>query len=217
MQPGYREKIIMHAFYPRRSDASRTNAIKFIFFYACLFELAERGILKTDGSLLWCRETATGDRVLDSVISHLVPLSGKNMIRLHLLVARRASELYRLQMEQMTESRYFLKEDITFISWKVGTRYKVHRYDILKPDLTRLERVLVYGRKPDPALFPLIILTGEGKLLKNIFSAREFRDRAKKRYKQLVKSDIFRDDQSVWHLRKSLVRTMGMQKTTKSY
>ncbi len=216
MQPGYREKIIMHAFYPKKQRFANPNVLKSVLFYACLFELAEKGILGTEGIRLWCRESETGDPVLDRIISLLIPLSGKKLSRLQLLVPRRAGEIYKKQMELMTENHYLLREEIVFISWKVGNRYRVRKYDLLKPGITKMERALVYGRVPDRETWLTALLAGEANLMDNIFPTREYRERAKKRYKELLGSEFHREDKTIFQLRKSLKKTLDTQKALRA-
>lgn len=212
MQPGYKEKIIMHSLWPKRRYASNITIIKYILFYACMFELAEKNILRVENRQLWCKENQTGDPVLDDVISMLVSLSGKKLSRLQLLVPQKTAGIYKKQMTLMTEHNYLEREDIRFLLWKAGSRYRVRNYDILKPGITKLERVLVYGRKWDRPTMLLTLLAGEGNLFGNIFRTKEFRDKAKSRYRELLDSAILREDQTIYHLRKTLRKSLNTHK-----
>ncbi len=217
MDAGYSERLIMHAHYPKKPVYFNTTALKYVHFYACLFELAEKGIVRAAEKRLWCRETETGDNVLDSVIELMVPLSGKKLLRMQSLVPRKAAAVYKQQLERMRERNLLLREEIYFISWEVGSRYRALKYDLLKPDITRLERSLVYGRKPERETWLMAILAGESGLFSNIFRSKEFRARAKKRYKELLKSDMLVNDETIFLLRKTLRRSLNAQKATTSY
>jgi hypothetical protein len=216
MQPGYREKIIMHAFYPKKQRFANSNVLRTVLFYASLFELAEKGILVTEDTRFWCRESETGDPVLDRIISFMVPLSGKKLSRLQLLVPRRAGEIYKKQMELMTENHYLLKEEILLIAWKVGSSYKVRKYDLLKPGITKMERALVYGRFPDRETWLTALLAIEANLMNNLFQTKEYRERAKKRYKELLGSEFHREDNTIYQLHKSLKKTLDTQKAVRA-
>ena len=217
MDAGYSERLIMHAHYPKKPVYFNTTALKYVHFYACLFDLAEKGILKAEGRTVWCKETETGDTVLDSVIEMMVPLSGKKLSKLQFLVPRKAAPVYKQQLERMIEKNLLLKEEIFFISWEVGSSYRVIKYDLLKPDITRLERSLVYGRKPERETWLMAVLTGEAGLFNNIFRIKEFRAKAKVRYKELLKSDMLVNDETIFLLRKTLKRSLNAQKAARSY
>lgn len=212
MQPGYKEKIIMHFLWPDTSRASNITIVRYILFYACLFELADKGILKTEFNRFWCKDSKTGDPVLDDVISLLVPLSGKKLSRLQLLVPQKAPVIYNKQMAFMTEHNYLEKKEIRFLLWKVGNRYRVRNDDILKPGITKFERTLVYGRKWDRPTMLMTLLAGEANLFSNLFRTQEFKKKAKLRYRELLDSAIFRESHTIYHLRKTLKKSLNTQK-----
>lgn len=212
MQPGYKEKIIMHFLWPDRRCASNITIVRYILFYACMFELSEKKILRVKDSRIWCKQCETGDPVLDEVLSLLLPLSGKKIARLQLMVPQKAAGIYRKQMVLMTEHNFLEREDITFLLWKLGNRYRVRNYDILKPGITKLERILVYGRKWDRKTMLLTILAGEANLFHNVFRTKEFRNKAKKRYRELLDSNTLREDETIFQLRKTLRKSLNTQK-----
>ena len=202
----------MFAFYPKRRNVPTSQLLWNIHFYGCLFDLAERGVLKIGDNRLWCTETETGDMVLDSLISLLVPLSGKKLSRLQLLTIQKAGYFYKLQLNQMTENQLLLKEDIVLISWRVGSRYRVRKYDLLKPDITKMERTLVYGRKPDSGTWRLALLAGEAKLFSNIYNSNEFRRKAEQRLREFFVSDIHTGNTTTLELHRSLKKSLANQK-----
>ena len=212
MNPEYKEKIIMFAFYPKRRNVPAPQLLWNIHFYACLFDLAERGILKAEDNRLWCTENETGDLVLDSLISLLVPLSGKKLSRLQLLTIQKARYFYKMQLNQMTENHLLLKEDIVIISWRIGSRYRVRKYDLLNPDITKMERTFVYGRKPDSGTWRLALLAGEAKLFSNIFNSTEFRKKAEQRLREFLVSDVHAGNTTILELHKSLTKSLRNQK-----
>jgi hypothetical protein len=212
MITGYKEKIIMHSIYPKRINAAEGISIHYVHFYACLFDLAEKKIFHIDGNRIWCSNTETNDPVLDTVISMLVPLSGKKTSRLQLLVPQKARAVYKKQIELMLERDLLNMEDIIFISWKVGSKYSVRKQDLLKPGITKLERALVYGRKPDRETWLLALLAGEGNLFGNIFTNREFRDRAKLRHKEFSSSEKYEEDVTISALLKTLRKSINTKK-----
>lgn len=212
MQPGYKEKIIMHFLWPDRRCASNITIVRYIMFYACMFELSEKKLLWVEGSRIWCKQSETGDSVLDEVLSLLLPLSGKKLARLQLMVPQKAAGIYKKQLALMTEQNFLEREDVTFLLWKVGNRYRVRKYDILKPGITKLERILVYGRKWDRSAMIITLLAGEGNLFRNIFRTKEFRNKAKRRYRELLDSNNLREDETIYQLRKTLRKSLNTQK-----
>lgn len=209
MVSGYKEKIIMHALYPKRQIATNTKVLNCLLFYACLFELVENGTFRIEDKKFWCKTTETKDPVVDNIISLLVPLSGKNLQRLQMVILHKAGGIYKKQMTLMTGSHLLSREDIIFISWKVGNRYRVRNHDLLKQGIARLERALVYGRDPDRETMIMTILLGEGNLFGNIFRTKEYRRKAKARYRELLKSDHVSEDHTIYQLRKSLKQTLN--------
>jgi len=191
--------------------------MKSLLFYACLFELEEKNILKIENKKLWCSDTRSGDPVLDTAISLIAPLSGKSISRMQWLSLIKQGGIYKKQLEQMTENHLLSREDIMLVSWKVGSRYTVRKHDLLKPGVTKLERALVYGRDPDRKTLIMTVLAGEGNLFNNIFTIREFRKKAKQRYRALLKSDLFREDRIIPLLYKSLRKTLTAQKAAANY
>jgi hypothetical protein len=213
MTPGIKEKLIMHSIYPKRKSAIELSSIHYLLFYACLIELSEKKIFQINDNRVWCAETETGDPVLDMAISMLVPLSGKKTFRLQLLVSQKASAIFKKQIGMMLENNYLEKEDIVFISWRVGTRYRVRKYDTLKPGITKLERALVYGRKADRETWLLALLAGEGNLFRNIFTGREFREKAKKWHGEFRQSEKYKEEVAI----SALLKSFGsLQKTKKA-
>jgi hypothetical protein len=212
MTPGYKEKIIMHSIYPKKINAFEDFSLHYLHYYACLFDLAAKNIFRIENNQMFCNNTETGDPVLDMVISMLVPLSGKKTLRLQLLVAQKAQAVYKKQIELMLASDYLRREDIVFISWKVGNKYSVRKPDLLKQGITKLERALVYGRKPDRDTWLFTLLVGEGNLFGNIFTTREFRERAKQRYMEFRRSERYEDDITISALIKTLRKTIKTKK-----
>jgi hypothetical protein len=216
MKPGYRDKLIMHAFYPKRVPFFNSAALKTILFYAGMFELAERGILKAEDNCIYCRDTETGDEVMDRIIALILPISGKKTGKLQMLVQQKAGGVYNAQMEQMMQKMYLTGEDITFLFWKVGVRYRVRKYDLLKPSVKSMERFLVYGRKPDRESWLTALLVAEAGLFRNIFSTTEFRQNATRRFKEMLKSDFHYDDKTISTLHRNLRKTLAAQKAAQT-
>lgn len=212
MYLGLKERIIMHFFYPERVNATEMASIEYLHYYACLFDLAEKNIFHIEGNRIWCSKKETGDPVLDMVISMLAPFSGRKTYHLQIQVPQKAKAVYRRQIELMLDKDYLRKEDIVFISWKVGNKYMVRKPDLLKPGITRLERALVYGRMPDRDTWLVALLAGTGKLFGNIFASREFRDRAKLRYEEYIKSEQYEHDVTVSVLLKTLKKSINTKK-----
>ncbi|MBE0675372.1 MAG: GPP34 family phosphoprotein [Bacteroidales bacterium] len=217
MKPGYRDIAIMCALHPKRVHSANTAAIKTILFYAGLFELADRGIFGTDGRHILCSNAVTGDEVLDAIISLVHQLDGKSLTRLQLTVSQKSGNIYRLHMTQMTARGYLEQEDVEFLFWKVGNRYRVRKYDLLKPVVKSLERSLVYGRKPDREGWITALLVAEGGMFGNIFASREFRQRAGEHVVALLRSSFHKDDPVVRELHRSLRKLLTAQKAARTY
>ena len=212
METGLKEKVIMHALWPERRHQYNSTPLKHLLFYASVFDLIEKGIVNVENKRIKCRDAETGDPVLDDVVSLLLPYTGKKLSRIaYQLVPKKASGVYRKQKELMAAHNLLEKEDISILMWKVGNNYRVRNYDILKPGIKKLERVLVYGRKPDRQTMLLAVLAREGKLFKNIFRNYEFRKNAEKNYKMLLNSELIAGDHAITALRKSYKQSLNVQ------
>jgi hypothetical protein len=214
MKTGYRDRLIMHAFHPSKAPLYNPTAMRTLHFYACLFELADMGRLRIEENRIICSEAETGDEVLDKVIGLISPLSGKKAGRLQMLVSQKAGPVFKLQLGHMTDNMYLKAEDINFLFWTFGKNYRVIKYDLLKPSIKAMERSLVYGRDPDRETWLTILLVGEAGLFRNIFSVREFRQRAKNRFSELLESELH-DDYTISVLHKNLRKTLAAQKAAK--
>ncbi len=214
MKPGYRDKLIMHAFYPSKVPMYNPTAMRTLLFYACLFELSDMGRLRIEDNRIICGEAETGDEVLDKVIGLISPLSGKKAGRLQMLVSQKAGSVFKTHLGQMTSRMLIEAEDIKFLFWSFGKNYRVIKYDLLKPSVKAMERSLVYGREPDRESWLTILLVGEAGLFRNIFSVREFRQRAKNRFSELLGSELHEGD-TISVLYKNLRKTLASQKAAR--
>jgi hypothetical protein len=215
MEPGYREKLIMHAFYPKRVPFFNPTTLKIVLFYGALFELVEKKLLKIEDNRIICSATETGDEVLDKVISLIAPLSGKKLSQLQMVVPRKAGQIYKAQTENMVKRNYLTGEPVTLLFWNVGTRYHTRRHDMLRPGIKRMESTLVYGRKPDRHNWLMIMLVAEAGLFRNIFPVREYRKKAGRRFRELLKTDFHTSDPTIPGLLQSLRRTLTSQKANR--
>jgi len=216
MEPDYRKLLIMHTYFPRRVPFLNQTGLKTVFFYACLFELVSSGYLNIEDEKLIVEEITTRDPVLDRVLELMKPLSGSKISKLQILVPNKAPEVYRRQMELMTERNYITYDDVSFLFWTLYRKYRVVKQNLLKPSLKELERMLVYGRKPDHTVWKFALLAFEAGLYRNIFPSPEFRKRAQRRTRELLKSDFHLEDQTIVALHKSMRRTLMAQKASRS-
>jgi hypothetical protein len=215
MEPGYRDKLIMHAFYPKRVPFFNPTTLKIVLFYGALFELVEKRVLRIEDNRIICNATETGDKVLDTVIDLIAPLSGKKLSHLQMVVPRKAGMVYKVQTEQMVKRNYLTGEPVTFLFWSVGTRYQARRHEMLRPGIKSMESALVYGRKPDRECWLMIMLVAEAGLFRNIFPVREYRKKAGRRFRELLKTDFHTSDHSIPGLLQSLRRTLTSQKANR--
>jgi hypothetical protein len=215
MEPGYRDKLIMHAFYPKRVPFFNPATLKIVLFFAALFELVEKRLLYIEDERIACNDTETGDEVLDKVIDLIAPLSGKKVSHLQMVVQRKAGMIYKAQAEQMVKRNLLTGEPVTFIFWNVGTRYQARRYDLLRPVIKSMENTLVYSRKPERESWLMIMLVAEAGLFRNIFPVKEYRKKAGRRFRELLKTDFHTSDPTIPGLLKSLSRTLTSQKANR--
>jgi hypothetical protein len=215
MEPGYRDKIVMHALYPKRVPFFNPTTLKIVMFYGALFELVDRKLLHLEDNRIICSAAETGDSVLDMVIRLIAPLSGKKLSNLQMVVPRKAGVIYKAQTEQMVRRNYLTGEPVTLLFWRVGTRYHARRHDLLRHGIKSMESALVYGRDPDRESWLMIMLLAEAGLFRNIFAVREYRKKAGRRFKELLKTDFHTSDPTIPGLLLSLRRTLTSQKASR--
>ncbi|MDX9929050.1 MAG: GPP34 family phosphoprotein [Bacteroidales bacterium] len=216
MEPDYRELLIMHAYYPRKVPFFNQTGMRTVMFYACLFELSATGHIHVADDRLMVNGRETGDHVLDRVLELVTPLSGAKLSRLQLLVPNKSAAVYRKQMETMTERNYITYDEVSFLFWPLYRKYRVVKQDLLKPSLRELERMLVYGRKPVREKWNFALLALEAGLFRNIFTSAESRKSARKRGREMLKSDFHNENPTIALLHKSMRRTLTAQKASSS-
>lgn len=216
MEAGLKEKIVMHALYPKRLASSDPAMLRHLLFYACLFELSERGIFSSDGKKFFCKESTTGQDVPDMIIQSLMPFSGKSLSRLAMIELKVSGKVLSCQLKNMTKANLLHAEEIRLFSWKIGVRYRVRKHDKLKPGIRDMERVLLYGRQADTEILFLVVLLKEGKLFNNVFSVDEYREICKARAAKLLKSDLFRQCPTWEVIHKMLKKSLNVQGSSKS-
>ena len=110
---------------------------------------------------------------------------------------------------------YLEAEDINFLFWSFGKTHRVIKSDLLKPSIKAMERSLVYGRDPDRDTWLTTLLVAEAGLFRNIFSIREFRQKSKNRFSELLESELLKNDGTIKVLHKNLRRTLTAQKAAR--
>jgi hypothetical protein len=115
----------------------------------------------------------------------------------------------------MVKRNYLTGEPVTLLFWSVGTRYQARRHDLLRPGIKSMESALVYGRKPDRESWLMIMLAAEAGLFRNIFPVREYRKKAGRRFRELLKTDFHTSDPTIPGLLLSLRRTLTSQKANR--
>lgn len=212
MEADYRKLLIMHAYYPGKAPLLNQAVLRVVFFYSCLFELADSGYIHFDGDKLAVQGNDTGDPVLDRVLELVRPFSGQGLLKLQVMVPNRSFPVLKGQIELMTSRYYITFDEVRFLFFRGIRRYRVVKQELLKPSLRSLERMLVYGRKPERGAWNFALLAFEGGLFRNIFPVAEVRRKAIRKVRETVASAYHRDNQTIAALYRSMRRTLKAQR-----
>ena len=185
MTPGLKDKLFMLCINQEKGDLRYSTYFHHLIFYAAMLELVNRNKVFLSQGVWTISDQQTGDRVLDEVIliaqKHYVTKS----VWFSSNISTRTSKLLSKQVEWMVENKWIEATKTSFLGIPTGHRFRIRKPESLRPDLQNLERVLIYGRKPTPEVWMLIQLLGAPKILNQLFRNNEWKQKARKRYKEL--------------------------------
>jgi hypothetical protein len=214
---GYKERLVMLSVDPQKGSIRGRTSINTLLFFASLFELADKGLLRIEDGRWTIREGVPEDPVLKKVAGILASKNGKRTRWVLNNVPLRISSLFRLLRDHMLERHLITAQPLHFLFWRVGYRYRVVKQGLVLREFTPLERVLIYGRDPDPGTHVMILLLGAAGLHKSLFAGTEYRRKARQRMKELRKQPGGSHPETYQTIGKELFRMLRSQKQHKTF
>jgi hypothetical protein len=209
-----KDLLILLSIHPERGWVRRRQIIGYALLAAAFYDLAIKGHFRIISGRIEATSTNSGDPVLDDLSCEIEKKHGKKYSWSMNRYAMRQGKYYRTQMRHLESGYQISSSPIEWLGITWGKRYRVNRFDRLKPLFTEFERVLIYGSNPAPTTRLLIDLLGMIDLLKVFFPDRELRERARKRYRELA-NQAFEDgnQETFMSIRKELRSTLRAHKT----
>ena len=190
METGLKDKYVLFSINQETGNIRQRTQLSNLVLYGGLLELGLKGLIKVEDGRWYFVQQDTSDPVLNDLLNSLLPREGKKTRWVLGRIPFKAMRIVSHQIRWMKSQRLVQTTDKHFLGFRVGYRYRVSKPDQLKPDLLKMERVLMYGRKPEPETLLLILLMGVTSQLKHFFVSSEMKKRAHQRYKDLQKKPL---------------------------
>lgn len=207
-----KDLLILLCIHPGRGWVRKRSIIGYALLAAALFELALKGHFRVNGGRIEATPANTDDPLLDDLLERLNRLNGKKFSWVLNRLSMNPGKLYRRQMKILESRRLITVRQLEWMGITWGKRYRVNRVDGLKPVLTEMERVLVYGREPAIRARLIIELLGVLGLLGTLFPDGELRSRSKTRFREIAKTEFSEQHPTYAAIRKELRNALRRQK-----
>jgi hypothetical protein len=211
-----KDMLVLLCIHPEKGWVRRRSIIGYALLAAALFDLAMKGNFRVNDGRIEASPAKLDDPLLDELLKRLQRLEGKKFSWVLNRLSMNPGKLYRRQMQQLASRRLITINPVEWMGITWGKRYRVNRIDGLKPLMTALERVLVYGRKPAIQTRLIIELMGLLGLIGTLFPDGELRTRAKARFREISKEEFSEQHQTYHAIRKELRNALRRQKAAVS-
>lgn len=215
MKTRIKDQLILLCIHPEKGWVRAKNAIINILLAAALIDLTLEDLLSIESGKINIESAELDDPLLNELVIKLTANQGKKLSWVLPKLSIYGNRYYRMQMTYLDNTHQISTENVQWLGITWGKRYHVHRSDRLKPFITDLERVLVYGRKPDSETLILINLLGSAELLKSFFPGIEIKNRVIKRYKEMAGQLLIGEDESLAAIFKTLNEMLKRSKAAK--
>lgn len=209
-----KDELCILAIHPEKGWIRRRQNMGYAMLAALLCDLILMDKLKVIAGKIEASIADTEDPLINELS---VKLHKHNGSKLWWWISGRssgASALFRRQMKLLEAKRMITSRTVEWLGIKVGWRFHVnHKYNTTA-EITRLERVLIYGREPDLRLRILIELLVTLDMAGVFFSSGELRKRARQRGKEIIRHKFPENHETFMTLFKelrSLLKVAGSQ------
>ncbi|HAJ99171.1 MAG TPA: hypothetical protein DCM62_04025 [Bacteroidales bacterium] len=188
---GFKEKLFLLSIDQENGRLKSQNNFYLVILYASVWELMRKKLIVIHEKNWQISQKPTNDPVLDEVQSILAKSDGKKPQWQTLNISTKSQKLFKLQVEWMVRNKWIEASRTSFLGIPTGYRFRILKPEILRKDLTALERVLIYGRKPSPEAWMMIQFLGIPRILRSFFRSSESKQRVNTRFSELNKTPPF--------------------------
>lgn len=212
MEIGLKDKYFLFSIDQGKGIIRQRTQLGNLILYGGLLELALKGLIRVENGRWYFVQQETGDTVIDDLLLTLLPREGQKTRWVLGRMPFKTIRIVNQQISWMQSQRLIQTTDIRFLGFRFGYRFRISKPDQLKPILLQLERVLMYGRKPESEIYLLILLLGITGQLKHFFTTSEMKKRAQERFREIEKQTLTELGESHWVIYKKLREAMRAQK-----
>lgn len=209
-----KDQLILLCIHPDRGWVRNRQMVGYVLIAAALYDLVFAGALNISKGRITINEKDTGDRLLNDLLKKIASKNGKRLSWMMSGMHMSLGNFYRDQMKLLEGSHKISSIPLEWLGITWGKRYRVNRRDHLKPLLTSMDRVLIYGRKPELRLRLIIELLGLHGVLASFFPDGELKTRAKRLFKEILKQAFDEHHESLTAIRKELRNALRMNQKT---
>lgn len=209
-----KDLLILLCIHPEKGWVRKSQQIGYALMAACLFDLVLLGRLTLVENRISLNQAAVDDPLLDDMLQKMMKLEGKKLSWVSNGLTFRQRRNYRMQMRYLERTHQVSGQAIEWMGITWGRRYRVNRADSLKPVITAMDRVLIYGRDPGLKLRLIIELLGMLGVLSVFFPDGELKARAKHRFRQIIKQPYPEYHQDLHAIRKELANALKISKAS---
>ncbi|MDX9940981.1 MAG: GPP34 family phosphoprotein [Bacteroidales bacterium] len=212
VENGLKDNYFLFSIDQEKGSIRQSSQLSNLILYGGLLELAMKSLVRVENGHWYFVQQETNDPVLNDLLGILLPRDGRKTRWVLGRMPFKTLRIVNLQIRWMQAQRMIEATEKKFLGFRVGYRFRVNRPDQLKPVLLDLERVLMYGRKPEPGVHLLILLLGITGQLKHFFTTSEMKKRAQERFRELEKEPLSELGESYAVIYKKLREAMRAQK-----
>ncbi|NLN95887.1 MAG: GPP34 family phosphoprotein [Bacteroidales bacterium] len=204
-----KDLLILLIIHPQNGRVRSRNIADSVLVAAALIDLVLLGCLRINNGKIEATGNDTGDPVLNNLLEMFVKNNGKSFHWMVNRLSKSRIKIYRMQLEHLIKIRIITAEQAYFLGMTLFNRYRLTRSDSLKPVFIALERVLIYGRKPNLELRLLIEFLRMTNVIKSFYPGQEYKMIAKKRSYELskIKFEVYNESfQIIFKTFKRIIR-----------
>jgi len=211
-----KDLLILLCIHPEKGWVRKNQQIGHALIAACLFDLVLLGRMTLADKRISANQAAMDDPLLDGMLQKLLKLEGKKLSWMTSELTFRQRSNYRKQMKYLEQTSQISSQPVEWMGITWGKRYRVNHADRLKPVITAMDRVLIYGREPQIKLRLVIELLGMLGILPGFYPDGELKARAKHRFKHIAKQPYPCYHQDFEAIRRELANTLRMSRVSTS-
>lgn len=184
-----RDLLMLLCIHPQKGWMRKSHNIDNALLAAATCDLALSGrLIIKDGKIEVPEITPTGDPLLDDLLKRFAEMTGSRYSVANSKLQFRKGRYYRMQMNRLIQLNKITERRLVWFGITWGRLYRVNRPDEFRKTITEMDRVLIYGRKPNTELRLIIEWLRHLELLSSFYPDGELRNRTKKSAKKIERT-----------------------------